>query len=253
MSVIKNAVNAKKFKEDPIGFIVDTITSIIINLVIPIPLAGEIVSQFKGVVLGCLVGLIALSLFLMVSIGTLLLSPTALTSGFFEKFITSLNPEQEVLPANFPQSEIPSLSPLGGAGVDNTTITAGFMDPAYLIKFGKNHFGIDIVPNGKYFQGESYQQNKKVIVYATHKGKAYTYIDQYGGQTVEVTNNEGSLKTVYVHFKVTYAKTGDTINAGTPLGEMGRTGKATGEHVHYEIRIKDGSNWKAVNPLTYIK
>ena len=47
--------------------------------------------------------------------------------------------------------------------------------------------------------------------------------------------------------------TGQTAQAGTPLGEMGKTGFATAEHVHYEIRIKDGSNWLPVNPLTYIQ
>lgn len=53
--------------------------------------------------------------------------------------------------------------------------------------------------------------------------------------------------------KKVYVSTGNPIKAGTPLGEMGGTGFATGEHVHYEVRINSSGTWMPVNPLTYIR
>ena len=54
-------------------------------------------------------------------------------------------------------------------------------------------------------------------------------------------------------FKDIFINSNSKVQAGTALGEMGSTGVATGEHLHYEIQIKDSSVWKLVNPLSYIK
>ena len=43
-------------------------------------------------------------------------------------------------------------------------------------------------------------------------------------------------------------KVGDTVTAGTVIGIQGQTGGATGDHLHFEVRI-DG---EAVNPLPYL-
>ena len=91
-----------------------------------------------------------------------------------------------------------------------------------------------------------------MIIYATHSGTVSTYVDSEGVKTVEIINDNGDLKTKYIHFKEIYVNSGK-IQTGTPLGEMGGTGFATGEHLHYEIQIKDSNVWKLVNPLSYIK
>ena len=44
-------------------------------------------------------------------------------------------------------------------------------------------------------------------------------------------------------------KVGDRVSRGDRLGDMGSTGRSTGVHLHYEVRI-DG---KAVNPVSYLK
>lgn len=255
MRNIRYIVNAQNFKRDPLHFIIDSIVAIVINLIIPIPIVGDLVIHFRGPVLWFLGTLVALFLFVIITTGIVVMTPSIISSGFFGSLFPTAMPNPTNLPeAGFVQSDTPSKSPLGGTSLNYMTITAGFMDPGYLIKFGTNHTGVDFVPTNSYFKESTiYQETKKVIVFATHTGKATAYTDKNGGKTVEVLNNKKDLKTIYIHFKETYVATGDIIKAGTPLGEMGSTGKSTGEHVHYEVRIKDGNTWRTVNPLTYIK
>lgn len=252
MKILTAAKNLRAVTNDPFGFIVDTLIKVVVNLVIPIPLAGDIVAKFKGPVVGFLASMIILGVMLFVTLITIFVSIFLSPTGFFQFLTASV--VQTALNNEFTQTVVPAQNPFGGVGMSYTSITAGFMDPAYLLQFGKNHTGIDMVPNSTYYaNSESYQQNKKVIIYATHTGTAKFYIDSDGGETVEVLSSDGNLKTIFIHFKDVYVNTGDPIQAGTALGEMGGTGFATGEHLHYEIQIKEGNNWRPVNPLTYIK
>jgi murein DD-endopeptidase MepM/ murein hydrolase activator NlpD len=42
---------------------------------------------------------------------------------------------------------------------------------------------------------------------------------------------------------------GQTLEAGTVLGRIGSTGRATGPHLHYEVRIDDD----AVDPTRFLR
>ncbi len=252
MKILTVAKNLRAVSNDPFGFIIDTLIKVVINLVIPVPLAGDIVAKFKGPVVGFLASMIILGVMLFVTLITIFVSIFLSPTGFFQFLTASV--VQTALNNEFIQTVVPAQNPFGGVGMSYTSITAGFMDPAYLLQFGKNHTGIDMVPNSTYHSNnESYQQNKKVIIYATHTGTARFYIDSDGGETVEILSSDENLKTIFIHFKDVYVNTGDLVQAGTALGEMGGTGFATGEHLHYEIQIKEGNNWRPVNPLTYIK
>ncbi len=254
MQLLRRVNTLRALKNDPFGFVIDSLIKIVVNLVIPIPLAGNVVAQFRGPVLGFLASIVILGIMVLVTMITVLMSVFLVPTGYFQQVISSFVSSAQGVNEGFTQSSIPTQNPFGGIGMSYTSITAGFLDPAYFLNFGKNHTGIDLVPNDEYYKSsKTYAETKKIIVYATHTGTANFYTDGKGGETVEVTNNDASLKSIYIHFKEVYVNTGDTIQAGTPLGEMGKTGFATGEHLHYEIRIKDGNNWLPVNPLTYIK
>ena len=43
---------------------------------------------------------------------------------------------------------------------------------------------------------------------------------------------------------------GDSVNRNDVIGEVGSSGKATGDHLHYEIR-KNGNKYSAINPSNY--
>lgn len=254
MKLFSRIQAARTFKNDPIEFIVDTLVKIVVYLIIPIPLAGDMALQFKGPVLGCLASLVVLGVFLIVVIGTVIISPFLATQGFLEKIVAPFTSSSLSPDSTFIQTNTPLQIPLGGKGLEFASITAGFMASSYFLTFGTDHTGIDLVPNDNYFaKSGGYKQNKKVVVYATHTGSVNFYIDSYGSETVEVSNPDGSLKTIYMHMKNVYVTSGTNVTAGSPLGEMGNTGRSTAEHVHYEVRIKSGNAWLPVNPLNYIK
>ncbi|MEN9327793.1 MAG: hypothetical protein RI947_601 [Candidatus Parcubacteria bacterium] len=254
MNLLKYATTARKVKNDPFGFLIDTLTKVIVNLVVPIPLAGEIAALFKGPILGFLGSLLILALFMLIAVGTVFMSPLLVSSAFLKDLLALPVSTTHMPIGSFVQTSIPKQIPLGGKGLEYANITAGFKDPSYFLHFGKVHFGLDLVPNDSYYSSsQAYKDTHKVIINATHSGKITYYVDEYGSETVEIMNDDSSLKTIYMHMKEVYVSTGGTAQAGTPLGEMGKTGFATAEHIHYEIRVKNGTKWLAVNPLTYIQ
>ncbi len=73
------------------------------------------------------------------------------------------------------------------------------------------------------------------------------WMDRYGnGVRIRHTDNQ---ETLYAHMNHVYVKTGQKVTRGEILGAMGRSGNATGVHLHYEVRI----NGKPVNPQPYLR
>jgi murein DD-endopeptidase MepM/ murein hydrolase activator NlpD len=71
--------------------------------------------------------------------------------------------------------------------------------------------------------------------------------DKFFGRTVIISHG-GGIVTQYCHLDKYIVKAGQRIKRGDLLGYIGKTGKALGPHLHYEIRISDTS----VNPYNYI-
>lgn len=68
------------------------------------------------------------------------------------------------------------------------------------------------------------------------------------GQTIEVDHGQG-IVTRYAHLSGFEAKVGDIVAAGDKIGRMGSTGRSTGSHLHFEVRI----NGAAVNPRRFLE
>jgi len=255
LKVVNYASTAKRITNDPFGFIFDAIVTLVINLIIPVPLLRTAISAFRAPILGFLASLVALMILMIIAVGAVLFSPI-LISGQALQNITSLFQANDlnISPdTSFLSTSVPKQNPFGGFGMSFTNITAYFLDPDYYLRFGRNHTGVDLVPSDEYYKSsKTYRETGKVVIFATINGTVSHYIDQYGGETVEITNNDNSFKVVYIHFSKVLVTSGQ-VSAGTPVGIMGATGFATGEHGHYEIRSKDGNNWLAVNPLNYIQ
>ncbi len=67
------------------------------------------------------------------------------------------------------------------------------------------------------------------------------------GNTVIIKHNENSIS-LYAHLSKITVNEGQDVSKETKLGEMGATGRAFGDHLHFEFR----ENGKAINPLTIL-
>jgi hypothetical protein len=81
-------------------------------------------------------------------------------------------------------------------------------------------------------------------VYAAYSGEVFRACRYYGYGNLVIVKHPHALETYYGHFSKFLVKAGDTIKAGQPLGLGGRTGRATGPHLHFEVR----ENRVAYNP-----
>ncbi len=86
------------------------------------------------------------------------------------------------------------------------------------------------------------------IVAAESGRVSYTgYMRGFGN--VIVLSHEGGYSTVYGPNSVNLVKKGQYVKRGSVICKVGRTGNATGSHLHFEIRLSG----KPVNPLSYLK
>jgi murein DD-endopeptidase MepM/ murein hydrolase activator NlpD len=68
------------------------------------------------------------------------------------------------------------------------------------------------------------------------------------GNVVEVSHGNG-LMTRYAHMSRTGAQLGQKVDAGAVIGQIGNTGRSTGPHLHFEVRIND----RPVNPRPFLE
>lgn len=86
-------------------------------------------------------------------------------------------------------------------------------------------------------------------IYAAAKGTV-TFVGWKGGygKTVEIQHGNGMM-TRYAHMSRFDVKVGQTMEAGETIGGIGSTGRSTGPHLHFEVRVND----RAVNPRKFLE
>ena len=86
-------------------------------------------------------------------------------------------------------------------------------------------------------------------LYATADGVVVHAGWQSGyGRLVKIQHEFG-IETRYAHMSKLRVKVGQRVSRGQRIGDMGASGRVTGVHLHYEVRV----GGKAVNPMIYIK
>jgi murein DD-endopeptidase MepM/ murein hydrolase activator NlpD len=125
----------------------------------------------------------------------------------------------------------------------SSPVTTGYISSSYGVRrdpingHHKHHDGIDIA--GKL-------GNKIHAIasgFVTFSGRKTGY-----GKVIEIHHSD-SLKSRYAHLNEIKVKKGMVVRKGTNIGTMGKTGRATGPHLHLEVWENDNP----VNPESFIK
>ena len=61
--------------------------------------------------------------------------------------------------------------------------------------------------------------------------------------------NHGAFKTLYAHCEKLAVNKGDFVSAGVKIATVGSTGRSTGPHLHFELRIGD----EKIDPTPFVK
>ncbi|MGB7317869.1 MAG: M23 family metallopeptidase [Planktotalea sp.] len=102
---------------------------------------------------------------------------------------------------------------------------------------------------GRMHQGTDFAAAHGTPIYATADGVVIHAGWQSGyGKLVKIQHQFG-IETRYAHQSKIRVKVGQRVSRGQRIGDMGNTGRSTGTHLHYEVRV----GGKAVNPMIYIK
>jgi murein DD-endopeptidase MepM/ murein hydrolase activator NlpD len=121
-----------------------------------------------------------------------------------------------------------------------------------LAAYNSSSFGWRLDPfNGHkaFHEGLDFPANTGDPIYAAAGGivSASEQTPDYG-KIVKIDHGSG-LETRYAHASKLLVKAGDRVEKGQKIAEVGNTGRSTGPHLHYEIRL----NGNALDPRKYLK
>ncbi len=108
-------------------------------------------------------------------------------------------------------------------------LDSGYVSSPYGWRRNRMHAGVDI----KAYRGDN--------IYAIFDGvvRMSKYYTAFGN--VVVIRHFNGLETVYAHASKLKVKVNQTVKAGDVIALAGRTGRATGDHLHFEVRV-NGQN-----------
>jgi murein DD-endopeptidase MepM/ murein hydrolase activator NlpD len=94
-------------------------------------------------------------------------------------------------------------------------------------------------------RGIDVKAERGTIIFAAAEGTVVVSgVEPRYGRVVKIEHDDGFL-TVYAHNEENLVEIGMRVGAGDPIATLGRTGRATAHHVHFEIR----RNGSVYNPL----
>lgn len=100
----------------------------------------------------------------------------------------------------------------------------GYIISRFGPRSGRMHYGIDI------------KMNKGDTVEASQSGTVVRANWGYGFGNLIVVQHENNIQTYYAHQSKFLVKSGTWVAKGEPIGLAGSTGRARGNHLHFEMR-----------------
>lgn len=115
--------------------------------------------------------------------------------------------------------------------------TRGTLSSRFGTRWGRMHYGIDLAaPVGTKIRAS----DGGTVIFAGRQGSY--------GNVIKI-NHGGNRVTVYAHCSKLLVSKGNKVYQGQHIANVGNTGRSTGSHLHFEVRI----NGVAKNPLKYLK
>lgn len=115
--------------------------------------------------------------------------------------------------------------------------------------FGYRNEGIFTDHGHHFHKGVDFAANEGSPVVSSADGTVtFTGYDENGFGNLVIVDHGYGLKTYYAHLSAIEAKMGASVKKGETIARVGNTGKSTGPHLHYEVRIFG----IPVNPENYI-
>lgn len=113
-------------------------------------------------------------------------------------------------------------------------------------------FGMRIDPRGRgrrMHNGVDWAGPQGTPILATAEGTVVTAERHPGFGKHVVIRHDFGIETVFAHLSSIDVRVGQRVSRGDRIGGMGSTGRSTGVHLHYEIRV----GGRPINPMTYIR
>jgi murein DD-endopeptidase MepM/ murein hydrolase activator NlpD len=96
----------------------------------------------------------------------------------------------------------------------------------------------------KFHRGTDFRAKHGTPVYAAGAGRVVFTGQQHGYGNIVYVDHGGGVVTRYAHLQRFEIQRGALVEAGRLIGRVGSTGRATGPHLHFEVRLGD----RAVEP-----
>ena len=101
-----------------------------------------------------------------------------------------------------------------------------------------NHLGIDIPAK----KGTHVLAAADGLVFYSGRG-----LKGYGN--LIILKHDHNIFTVYAHAKKNFVKKGQRVHRGQVISKVGTTGRSTGPHLHFEVRIKN----RPIDPMPFMR
>jgi hypothetical protein len=85
-------------------------------------------------------------------------------------------------------------------------------------------------------------------VRSIHNGRVVLIADYFFSGKSVVIDHGGAIQSMYFHLEETMAGEGEEVKRGQVIGRVGSTGRATGPHLHFGMRV----NGARVDPLQFL-
>lgn len=121
-------------------------------------------------------------------------------------------------------------------GMNLVRPVSGVLTSRYGYRWGRTHTGIDVgAPTGTSIKAAA----SGTVTFSGWKGTL--------GKMVVVSHGNG-IQTYYAHCSKLLVSAGQKVSAGQVIAKVGSTGRSTGPHLHFEIRV----NGSSINPQSYV-